>query len=84
MCGMLDRGRRWSWWTTWLNPELPGGATEDGHVVRELLDACGLPAKGLRVPCGVEDFHFLPDAEAVRLRVARGGRGPPDGGKREV
>ncbi|QQP52907.1 Hypothetical protein FKW44_005197, partial [Caligus rogercresseyi] len=36
-----------------------GGAAEDGHVAPELLDACGLPAKGLRVPCGVQDFHFL-------------------------
>ncbi|QQP50110.1 Hypothetical protein FKW44_011002 [Caligus rogercresseyi] len=43
-----------------------------------ILDACGLPAKGLRVPCSVQDFHFLPDAEAVRPRVARGGREPPD------
>ncbi|QQP33184.1 Hypothetical protein FKW44_024474, partial [Caligus rogercresseyi] len=41
------------------------GAAEDGHVAPELLDACGLPAKGLSVPCGVQDFHFLPDAEAV-------------------
>eukprot|EP00096_Caligus_rogercresseyi_P007168 TRINITY_DN2483_c0_g1_i4.p3 TRINITY_DN2483_c0_g1~~TRINITY_DN2483_c0_g1_i4.p3 ORF type:complete len:107 (-),score=22.40 TRINITY_DN2483_c0_g1_i4:63-383(-) len=66
--------------------ELPGGggAAEDGHVAPELLDAFGLPAKGLLVPCGVVDFHFLPDAEAVRPRVARGVRGPPDGGEREA
>ncbi|QQP41496.1 Uncharacterized protein FKW44_015894, partial [Caligus rogercresseyi] len=60
------------------------GAAKDGHVAPYLLDASGPPAKGLRVPCGVEDFHFHPDAEAVRPRVARGGRGPPDGGEREA
>ncbi|QQP50477.1 Hypothetical protein FKW44_011489 [Caligus rogercresseyi] len=39
---------------------------------------CGPQTKGLRVPCGVQDFHFLPDAEAVRPQVARGGKEPPD------
>ncbi|QQP31361.1 Hypothetical protein FKW44_024941 [Caligus rogercresseyi] len=51
---------------------------EDGDVAPELLDACRLPAKGSQSPVRCSGLHFLPDTEAVRPRVARGGREPPD------